>query len=45
MRGQSDDKTFRMHLNYTEIVPTLSWDVLALAKFIKRFSRLNGIKM
>ena len=44
-RGQSDNKTFRKHLNYTEIVPTLSWDALALAKFIRHFSRLNGIKM
>ena len=45
IRGQSDNKTFKMHLNYTEIVPTLSWDALALAKFIRSFIRLNSIKM
>ena len=44
MRGQSDNKTFRIHLKYTEIVPTLSWDALALAKYFRSFSRLKSIK-
>ena len=45
MRGQSDNKTFRIHLKYTEIVPTLSWDALALAKYFRSFSRLKSIKI